>query len=141
MDDQAAMADESLSEGRCLLFTYGLLRPDFYPPSSMTEHHPDAARGELFDLGDYPAAVHVGRASTWIEGWVVNIAVDELEALDQYEGVDHGEYARIETTTRSGQKVWIYEYRRSVPPGARAIRRWPRSSADARESGDHEPAS
>ncbi|MFO0946983.1 MAG: gamma-glutamylcyclotransferase family protein [Planctomycetota bacterium] len=108
----------------CLLFVYGLLQPGYRPPRSAIRHWKDAVAGELFDLGPYPAAVNVGQPGTWIEGHVVEIHVAELPALDAFEEVDAGLYARKRVTTREGHEVWIYEFCRELPFHALRINRW-----------------
>lgn len=110
---------------RALLFAYGTLQPGHHPPASLGRHWPDAIPGRLFDLGPYPAAIDVGTAASWIEGTVLDIAAEEIEALDRYEGADRGLYRRLLVRARSGAQVWVYEYARPLPHTARPITRWP----------------
>ena len=116
--------------GRCLLFAYGQLQPGLRPPRTVHRAWPDRVRGELFDLGTYPAAVSVGMTESWIWGYVLEINESELLAeLDRYEEVHTGLYRRVQTTTEAGFMVWIYEYARPIPPDARGpIERWPSSA-------------
>src|SRR5262249_55397771 len=116
-----------LDHGRCLLFVYGELQPGRRTPRSQTQAWPDRVRGELFDLGRYPAARNIGCVETWFCGFVLEIAESELiSELDPFEGVPEGLYRRIRTTTEHGFSVWIYEYARPLPSDVRGpIERWP----------------
>ena len=50
---------------------------------------------------------------------------EELERLDEYEGVSEGLYRRMRTVTASGLEVWVYEYARDLPAGAKGpLDRW-----------------
>jgi gamma-glutamylcyclotransferase (GGCT)/AIG2-like uncharacterized protein YtfP len=109
---------------KCLLFVYGLLQPGFHPPRTLSQAWPDSVRCELYNLGPYPAAVKVGAVEHWTDGWVLEIDEQELAALDEYEDVDAGQYARRWVTTRGGREAWMYEYLRSVE-GLPQIARWP----------------
>ncbi|QDU59695.1 hypothetical protein Pan216_05270 [Planctomycetes bacterium Pan216] len=113
-----------MSDDTCLLFVYGLLRPGIRPPRTMRSHWPDRVIGELHHLGPYPGAIRIGKGSASFEGDIVEIATSELPALDEFEDVDTGLYARIRTTTLGGHDVWIYEYRRPLSPLATPIERW-----------------
>ena len=119
-------ACEQLPPGRCLLFAYGQLQPGYRPPRTVHRAWQDRVRGELFDLGAYPAAVKVGMTESWICGCVMEIDESELRAeLDVYEEVGRGLYRRVRTTTEAGFTVWIYEYAPPIPPHARGpIERW-----------------
>ena len=110
----------------CLLFAYGQLQPGIRPPRTMRRAWPDRVRGELFDLGRYPAAVRIGATAGSFCGHVIEIDASELAELDAFEGVDEGLYLRVTTTTEAGCPVWIYEYARPLPAVARGpIERWP----------------
>jgi gamma-glutamylcyclotransferase (GGCT)/AIG2-like uncharacterized protein YtfP len=109
----------------CLLFTYGLLKPDYRPPKTMSAHWPDRVRGTLYDLGPYPGAVGIGQGDSWIEGVVVQLDDSELVLLDVFEGVEQGDYVRKRVRTQAGREVWIYEYNRPIPKGARPLAQWP----------------
>lgn len=111
-----------------MLFVYGQLQPGHRPPRSTIRHWPDQVAGELYDLGPYPAAVKVGEPGAWIDGHVVEIHVHELPALDAFEEVDAGLYARKRVTTRAGHEAWIYEFQRQLPFAARRVERWPSSA-------------
>lgn len=115
----------SQPERSTLLFVYGLLQPEFQPPRSMRRHWKDRVCGLLYDLGPFPAAVAVGRSESSFEGAVLEIDEWELPALDEFEDVDEGQYARIRTETEAGRSVWIYAYRRPIPPELQPIPRWP----------------
>ncbi|MHC5544613.1 gamma-glutamylcyclotransferase family protein, partial [Singulisphaera rosea] len=55
-------------------------------------------------------------------GYLRPTDLDELLGrLDPYEGVEHGLYRRVETATRSGHRVWVYEYARPLPAEARQL--------------------
>lgn len=93
----------------------------------MAEAWPDRIRGVLYDLGDYPAAVQIASATTWIDGFTLEIDADELKLLDEFEDVDGGEFARRIVETELGHTAWVYEYQRSLAPHLAPIQRWPRS--------------
>jgi gamma-glutamylcyclotransferase (GGCT)/AIG2-like uncharacterized protein YtfP len=114
---------------KCLLFAYGLLLPSQKPPRSLSSHWPDAVQGLLYDLGDFPAAVQIasepGAANkNWILGETLEIDRDELETLDEFEGVDDAEFVRRLVTTKEGYIAYIYEYNRPIPGGLKPITRW-----------------
>ncbi len=117
----------AVNPGRCLLFVYGQLQPGRREPRTASRAWPDRTRGELFDLGPYPAAVRVGNSSQSIFGFVLDVAESELTGdLDAYEGVEDGIYRRIRAVTEAGFNVWIYEYARPIPTSAVGpIDRWP----------------
>jgi gamma-glutamylcyclotransferase (GGCT)/AIG2-like uncharacterized protein YtfP len=115
-----------VTAGHCLLFVYGQLQPSLRAPRSMIRHWPDQMRGRLYDLRKYPAAVEVGKADGWIQGYVIELAESELIDLDEFEAVGTGLYRRIRAVTRSGAEVWIYEFARPLPDDAIGpIDRWP----------------
>lgn len=110
----------------CLLFAYGQLQPGIRSPRTMRRAWPDRVRGELFDLGPYPAAVRIGAAEGSFCGHVIEIDASELAELDTFEGVGEGLYRRVRATTEAGQSVWIYQYARPLPADARGpVERWP----------------
>ena len=111
---------------KCLLFTYGMLMPSQSPPKSMSDAWPDRVTGELYDLGAFPAAIAIGNASDWFEGFVVEIDAEELPDLDHFEDVDSGEFRRITVTTEKGRHCWAYEYRQKIPPDLEKIVKWMR---------------
>lgn len=108
-----------------LLFAYGLLQPGRAAPRSLTRHWPDRVRGRLYDLGAYPGLVKAGDPSEdWIEGVTLEIDVDELPVLDEFEDIESGEFRRILVTTESGYLAWVYEYGWEIPKAARALSKW-----------------
>lgn len=119
------MSDDPRLE-RCLLFVYGLLQPGHRPPRTMSRHWPDQLLGELYDLGPYPGLLHAGVRGGPVSGTVVEVSRHELETvLDPFELVEEGLYRRIRATTVGGHEVWVYEYARPLPPGARGpLERW-----------------
>lgn len=121
------------TEGRCLLFAYGLLQPGHRPPKTLGRCWPDEMRGLLYDLGRHPAAIEIGLGERWFGGHVLEIDYSELASeLDPFEEVEAGVYRRIRATTRGGRQVWVYEYARPLPQAARGpLQRWP----DTREIG------
>ena len=91
-----------LERGRCLLFAYGQLQPGRKLPRTATRAWPDRAHGLLYNLGLFPAAIHIGAVSSWLRGYVIEIAESELVGeLDVYEEVDEGLYRRIRTVTEA----------------------------------------
>lgn len=85
----------------------------------------DLLAGDLFDLGDYPAAVSLGKCDHMIPGYVITIDAEEFRELDQFENVHLGEYRRVEVITLSGCQVFAYEFALDLPKQAKKIQRWP----------------
>lgn len=109
------------------LFAYGTLGPADDRAAARDGWRADAVRGDLFDLGPYPALVRPGDpAADWVEGHVRPVTTAELLTdLDPYEGVDDGLFARVATTTRDGRSAWVYTYSAPIPAGATGpLRRW-----------------
>jgi gamma-glutamylcyclotransferase (GGCT)/AIG2-like uncharacterized protein YtfP len=84
--------------------------------------------GRLFDVaGEYPALVLEGHGEVWGEVWAVPDGV--LEALDRYEGVGEGLFARVRVEA-GGSVCWTdvagHALRSRLRPAA-ALRsgRWP----------------
>jgi gamma-glutamylcyclotransferase (GGCT)/AIG2-like uncharacterized protein YtfP len=102
------------------LFAYGTLMPADPERAHGDGWSPDAIRGRLFDLGAYPAVVDLDDpAAGWVEGYVRAVEMCDLEGLlDAWEGVAQGLYSRVETTTRSGKRAWVYVYSRPLPKDA-----------------------
>ncbi len=109
---------------KALLFAYGTLMPGHSPPRSMSAHWPDRVRARLFDLGEYPGVTDVGTAPEFVEGFTIEFDADELAALDAYEDVESGEFARRLATTEGGHVAWVYELAVPPPPGAKPRSRW-----------------
>jgi gamma-glutamylcyclotransferase (GGCT)/AIG2-like uncharacterized protein YtfP len=103
-----------------LLFAYGTLMPADPETGAREGCSSDAVRGRLYDLGPFPALVDVDDPSAgWVEGFARSVELAELEGpIDRWEGVADGAYRRVETTTRNGQRAWVYVYSRPLPPDA-----------------------
>lgn len=106
------------------IFVYGLLQPGFQPPLSTTDPVADSIQGDLYDLGDYPAAFNIGKSTQLIPGFVITIDSAELPTIDAFEDIESGEYRRIHATTEAGIRVLVYEYARALPLGAKKIAAW-----------------
>ncbi len=106
-----------------LLFAYGTLGPVDPDDARQLGWAEDEIRGRLFDLGPYPALIDLGNPTVgWVKGFVRRTDAKELsERLDMYEGVDEGLYQRCAATTRSGRRVWVYVYARSLSANAVAL--------------------
>ena len=104
------------------LFVYGTLMRSSTNRMSQRLHArsewlgPDACRGELYDLGAYPALILPG--ATWVCGECVAVEAADLVWLDAYEG---SEYERLLCPLRSGRQAWAYVYRVSLPETARHV--------------------
>ena len=115
-----------------LLFVYGTLQPKFGLIRASSEVWSDSIYGDLYDLGDYPGAVNIGRSSTLIKGQILEVSAEELLKIDCYEGVYEGLYRRLKTRSESGATVWVYEFAMNIPESARTIDQWPMSPEDFR---------
>jgi gamma-glutamylcyclotransferase (GGCT)/AIG2-like uncharacterized protein YtfP len=109
-----------------LFFAYGTLMPPDQEAADRDGWTPDAVRGRLYDLGSYPAVVDLDRADAgWVEGYVRRVEPSDLTSYDAWEDVELGPYRRVETTTRTNRRVWIYVYGWPLPPQARGpLSRW-----------------
>jgi gamma-glutamylcyclotransferase (GGCT)/AIG2-like uncharacterized protein YtfP len=114
--------------GKCLLFVYGMLRTDCTPPRSVSESWDDAIKGDLYDLGTYPALKNIGKSKNWCEGQILEIDSVELPALDDFEDVESGEYERVITESRDGRTVWAYQYLPEIIDTENTIEKWVRAS-------------
>jgi gamma-glutamylcyclotransferase (GGCT)/AIG2-like uncharacterized protein YtfP len=102
------------------LFAYGTLGPVGPEACARGGWMADAVRGDLYDLGPYPALRNWDDpGARWVEGHVRPVAPTELrEVLDPYEGVDEGLFLRVALRARSGRDVWAYVFPHPVPAGA-----------------------
>jgi len=129
------------------LFVYGSLRSGFHHPAYQyisdyfTLEGEATTKGELYDMGDYPAAVP-SSADQYIIGELYKIKNEDefgwaIGQLDDYEGVvtEEGEkplYRRSRTTViinRQQQEAWIYWYNGNVTnkpfiPGGDMLAYW-----------------
>ncbi|MEN9523311.1 MAG: hypothetical protein RL065_1688 [Bacteroidota bacterium] len=111
------------------LFVYGTLRKDFDLPlskqiSDEIEFIETAKiNGELYDIGEYPAALPQGNSKILGEVYLVHHPRKILKLLDEYEGYDRkkitaSEYYRRKETIElnDGKKIeaWVYWYNFSV---------------------------
>lgn len=110
------------------LFVYGTLNEKFAPPEiaatvkKLKFVGEGFARGKLYDLGDYPAAILDNSGK--IFGRVYELPIDEkiLQKLDKYEGFHlqnpaKSLYLRKETDVCLKNKnltSWIYEYNQDL---------------------------
>jgi gamma-glutamylcyclotransferase (GGCT)/AIG2-like uncharacterized protein YtfP len=119
------------------LFVYGSLRSGFqHPAYAYISKYFELAgtakvKGELYDMGDYPAAVPSNK-ETWIIGELYTIKHTAefpwaIGQLDDYEGIN-GEadepvlYAREKTTVYLNDtaiEAWIYWYKGDVSSSPR----------------------
>ncbi len=112
---------------KCLLFAYGILKPGFSPPKSISDSWEDRVAGDLYDLGSYPGACRIGESENWIHGVTLEIDEDELPELDDFEDVDSGEYRRILVETEQGFFAYIYEFLGTPPDDKVCLNTWPLS--------------
>ena len=113
----------------CLLFVYGLLKPQYSPPKTVVNHWPDQIFGDLYCLGDYPGAINIEKSKNLVSGYVLEIHQTELEWLDDYEDVVSGEYRRIQVRTLEGHCCWVYEYLQDIPKDGAIIQNWEKTSS------------
>jgi gamma-glutamylcyclotransferase (GGCT)/AIG2-like uncharacterized protein YtfP len=104
-----------------LLFVYGTLGPGQSHEGGPHAWQRDAVRGRIYDLGPYPALVHLDDpGAPWAEGYVRAVTARELiDVLDPYEGGEDAAYTRKTVRSREGRTVWVYEYLAPLPAFAR----------------------
>src|SRR5437868_1610308 len=112
------------------LFIYGTLLPGFEPRAMsqlcrrLNSIGPATIRGQLFDLGPYPAVVIDAARAGSVRGEVVEVDGDATwQELDRYEGCPRegqgdGLFRRLRTvaTCDTGESVncWVYVYNRDL---------------------------
>lgn len=118
----------------CRLFVYGTLRRGFHHPAfAYISHHfqfvgDGRVRGQLYDMGDYPAAIPT-EADNWIVGELYQANSEDefywaISQLDDYEGIypEEGEKALYRREVASiylahanePVNAWIYWYNGDV---------------------------
>ena len=113
-----------------LLFVYGtLLNGDnefaIYLKNNSSFYLPGKVKGELYDAGDYPAAILTPQRDGYIYGDILEINDPEkvLQVIDDYEGFgadqqQPNEFVRVaaEVETEWGLVIcWVYTY--NLPVG------------------------
>lgn len=107
------------------LFVYGTLRDharltEILGGGAWSDLGPATVEGDLYDAGEYPGLLLRDGHEQSVEGRLVELfdPVAAFTALDAYEEVDAGLYARRQCRARlmdgSERVVWVYEYNRSV---------------------------
>ncbi|MGA2095152.1 MAG: gamma-glutamylcyclotransferase [Candidatus Acidiferrum sp.] len=104
------------------LFVYGTLKRGERNHARLLQHAVEFAgtariRGELYQLAGetFPGAVPSDAANSFVHGELFALYDPEetLASLDEFEGVDEGEFARrlVDAWTAQGQvKTWVYFY-------------------------------
>ena len=124
---------------KAFLFAYGTLQPKHAPAEvhealkALRPVGKGAARGKVFDLGEYPGATFQNDAQGTVKGTVYQLPESPREReqiflkLDEYEGVCSKQPARslfvrrqLPVSLKNGRKIncWVYEYNGDEP-------RWP----------------
>ena len=119
-----------MSEPPAYLFVYGTLQPGFTNAFAQFLHQnsqyvgPGTMRGRLYNIGQYPGAVHDPNSPVGVHGAIFNITDTPglLTRLDAYEGVKNppdatDEYVRVIVPVSFGVgefRCWIYLYNRPV---------------------------
>jgi len=115
-----------MSEPAVYLFVYGTLQPGFINPFAQMLHHnsrcagPGIMSGRLYNIGQYPGAVHDPNSSASVHGTIFDITETPnlLTRLDHYEGVGNpptpaDEYIRDMVHISFGTvelRCWTYLY-------------------------------
>ena len=121
---------------KSFLFAYGTLQPRHAPPEvhdALKALRPvgrAAAKGKVFDLGDYPGATFEDDAEGTVKGTVYRLPASlqqrqhVLLKLDEYEGVNSTQPERslfirrqLPVLLKNGRKIncWVYEYNGDEP--------------------------
>ena len=108
------------------LFVYGTLLKHFNN-QVMKPLQPDLQfagtgylKGELYDLGEYPAFVEKAAVSQTVTGEVYLIAQPEkvFTILDEYEGEEYSRKIKlVRLDTNKNIRCWVYVYRQKPSPG------------------------
>ena len=86
-------------------------------------------KGNLYDLGEYPAVVEDAGTSEKVKGeiYLINNPEKVFDILDEYEGVNEvePEYKRKKkvVTLSEGKKIksWVYVYKKQLEPSLKKI--------------------
>ena len=86
-------------------------------------------KGNLYDLGEYPAVVEDAGTSEKVKGeiYLINNPEKVFDILDEYEGVNEvePEYKRKKkvVTLNEGKKIksWVYVYKKQLEPSLKKI--------------------
>lgn len=103
------------------LFVYGLLKPQYYEPKSLTPARKAQISGDLFDIPNDAAAKNIGNSSHKIDGYVLEMPMAELLKIDKEEAP---EFKRVKTNTLDNESVWVYEYLKDVPEDSKEVENW-----------------
>ncbi len=113
---------------KCLLFVYGLLKPGYQPPRSLSQQWEDEIEGTMYNLGDFPAAVLTEGSGNVVQGFTIEIDSDELAEVDEFEDIESKIYRRVMVETKQGFFAWTYEYLLPIPEGLTPIVKWSKDS-------------
>lgn len=106
------------------IFVYGTLK--FQERLGKRINTKAQIRGDMFDLGPFPAAINVGKSDNLIEGHIVEIYSYQLSILDIYEQVPNGLYERVTVKTVDGTEVQTYQFAQKIgDKDLPIIKRWP----------------
>ncbi len=98
--------------------------PEYQPPRSLSQAWEDEINGTMYNLGEFPALVLSGDATHTVNGYTIEIDVDELEEVDEFEDIESKMYRRVMVETKQGYFAWTYEYLLPIPGDLRPIPKW-----------------
>lgn len=96
-----------------LVFVYGTLRQgasNAWRMSAASFVAPAIAKGELYRVDWYPAAIFQETSPHSIVGEIYQLSAEHLQELDAFEGAEYRRIPIIVTTTTQQQQVWVWEY-------------------------------
>ncbi len=103
------------------LFGYGTLKKDDFPPRTEDKDYTDFIRGEMYDLGKFPAGINLGKGMARIKGETEEIDESELPVLDKRESPT---FTRIKVKTERGYDAFVYQYNKPIPKSSKRIQSW-----------------
>ena len=99
------------------LFVYGLLKPGYYEPRTLDKAVRIAVPGDMYDLGNDAAAVHIGVSKGHIHGYLLDIPYLTLKKLEYMELPEY----KLIIFPYAGHIIHAFQYTLPIPPSAKKI--------------------
>lgn len=98
------------------IFTYGQLKPEYYPPHGEHKAIPDKIYADMYhtsENGGDAACINIGLAKKTIDGYTCLVPTDQVEEINQMEV--RAKYKPVRTLTEHGYLVTVWEYKAKLP--------------------------